>query len=453
MNDLQAIFAVIEMLHRSEKLELIKTFIEGIKDIIPKNASGFDIICFAYYKAKDYKKAIHYGELALGGSSSEEAKAIRYNLGKCYLNANEPIKAKNAFTLVSKTDPTKVDVKLDLAAALFACNQKEDAKELLLELDRDSWKLDPRDEKAVQFNLGAHHIRDGNFRLGMSALSLGRQLRIWGSYTHNFPIPEWTGDTDVGKHVLIVGEGGIGDELINARFVKHFNDRGMKASFASCQNLANVLSRMPYEGTQNYKKLTTDIANITDFDYWAPAMNLPKALDLDQEELWYGPYITPSVEHNEKWNKRLTGDFKVGIRWSGNPLYEQDLHRSISLKKLYDVLPKEWTKYSIQKENTEALKDFPDITDLESELSTFEDAIACINNLDVLITSCTSVAHAAAALGKRVFILTPIMDYYLWAEGKSTSAWYGDNVTLVRQTQPKNWDSAFIELQDLLQQI
>ena len=45
------------------------------------------------------------------------------------------------------------------------------------------------------------------------------------------------------------------------------------------------------------------------------------------------------------------------------------------------------------------------------------------------------------------------MDYYLWAEGKSTSAWYGDNVTLVRQTQPQNWDSAFIELQALLQQI
>lgn len=453
MNDIQALHSIIEMLHRSEKLELIKTLMEGIKDIIPKNAVGFDILCFAYYKAKDYKKAIYFGELALGGASPEEAKAIRYNLGKCYLNANEAVKAKNAFSIVSNLDTSKVDIKLDLAAALFACNQKDEAKKLLLELDRDSWKLDPKDEKAVQFNLGVHHIRDGDFRLGMQALSLGRQLRIWGSYTHNFPIPEWTGENAPGKHVLIVGEGGIGDEIINARFVKHFNDRGMDASFASCQNLAGVFSRMPFEVTLNYKKLTTDIYNITDFDYWAPAMNLPKALDLDQEDLWYGPYITPNPIHNDKWKERLTGNFKVGMRWSGNPLYEQDLHRSISLEKLNQVIPQDWVRYSIQKENTEILNDYPNITNLESELETFEDAIACINNLDILITSCTSVAHAAAALGKRVFILTPIMDYYLWAEGKETSAWYGDNVTLIRQTEPKNWDSAFIELKDYLDRI
>ena len=451
--DIQALFKIIDVLQRSEKLTFLKTFIENLLDIIPRNAVGFDVISYAYYKAKDYKNAIKYGELALGGSSPEEALAIRYNLGKCYLNANEPIKSRNAFKIVSDLQPSKIDVKLDLAAALYACNQKDEAKELLLMLDENGWQLDTRDEQAVQFNLGTHYIRDGNFKKGMEHLSIGRKLRIWGSYSHNFPIPEWDGKAEEGKHVLIVGEGGIGDEIINARFVRNINNMGMKASFASCQKLSTVFSRMPFEKTQNYIKFTTDIPNISEFDYWTPAMNLPKTLGVDIDDLYAGPYLTADPAYNSKWAARLTGEFKVGIRWSGNPLYEQDLHRSISLEEVYKVLPANWTKYSIQKENTEVLTNFPDITNLESELETFEDAIACINNLDVVVTSCTSVAHAAAALGKRVFIMVPIMDYYVWGENKSTSSWYGDNVTLIRQTKPKSWASAYVELKDALSKL
>lgn len=451
--DIQALFTVIDILHRTGKLTFLKTFIESLLDIIPRNATGFDLICYAYYKAKDYTNAIKYGELALGGASTEEALAIRYNLGKCYLNANEPLKSRNAFQIVSNLQPEKIDIKIDLAAALYACNQKDEANAVLLELDENGWKLQSKDEAAVQFNLGTHYIRDGNFKKGMEYLSIGRKLRIWGSYSHKFPIPEWDGATYNGKHILIVGEGGIGDEIINARFVKHINQRGMKASFASCQQLDNVLSRLPFEKTQNYVKFTTDIKDIADYDFWTPAMNLPCMLKIDSNELWTGSYLSADPVYDEKWKSRLTGNFKVGLRWSGNPLYEQDLYRSISLGEVYKILPAEWTKYSIQKENTAILKSYPDVVDLEDELVTFEDALGCINNLDVLITSCTSVAHAAAALGKRVFVMVPIMDYYVWGEGKSTSSWYGDNVTIIRQTVPKNWDSAYIELSEELRKL
>lgn len=453
MNDIQCLHQVVDILHRSEKLSLIKTFVEGIVDIIPKNATGFDFLSYAHYKSKDYKNAVKYGELALGGSSAEEALAIRYNLGKCYLNANEPVKARNCFDIVSKLQSDKADVKLDLAAAMYSCNQKDDAKNVLLELDKEGWRLDTRDEIAVRFNLGTHYIRQGDFKKGMELLSLGRQLRIWGAYSHKFPIPEWDGSTNTGKHILIIGEGGIGDEIINARFVKHINDRGMQASFASCHNMSSIFGRMAYVKTQDYKKFTTDISDITEYDYWAPAMNLPKILGIDSDELWNGPYLFVDPEYNNKWKTRLTGDLKIGLRWSGNPMYEQDLFRSLSLEKLNEIIPSKYTKYSIQKDNTEDLANFSNIVDLEDELTTFEDALACINNLDVLVTSCTSVAHAAAALGKRVVIMVPIMDYYVWGEGKSTSSWYGDNVTIIRQQTPKTWDSAYLELAKYLENL
>lgn len=449
MNDIQAIHRIIDLYNRLDDQKSLKAFIESIMHVFPADAVSLDTVCYAYYKAKDYPKAIAFGERALGAASANESLAIRYNLGKCYLNGNMPIKARNAFALVAQQDTSKVDIKLDLAAALYACNQKDEAYKLLLELDKDT-TIDPKNALAVDFNLGTHYIREGDFKKGMEYLSIGRKLRIWGSYTHKFPIPEWQGEAVEGKHILIVGEGGIGDELINARFVHHIRALGMKASFASCQNLASVLKRMPFEQTLNYRKFTTDIPNIAEFDYWTPAMNLPKTLGVDIDGLWHGPYISSDSTYNTKWADRLKGDFKVGLRWSGNPLYEQDLHRSIPLEKINALLPTDWTKYSIQKENTDVLTNFPDIIDLENELETFEDAIACINNLDLVITSCTSVAHAASALGKKVVIMVPIMDYYVWGEGKSKSSWYGDNVTLIRQDTPGSWDSAISKLKEYI---
>lgn len=451
MDDIQAIFRIIDLYNRLDNQKGIKSFIESIMHVLPADAIGLDLICYAYYKAKDYKTAISFGEKALGAASGAASTSIRYNLGKCYLNGNQPLKARNAFKLVADMS-NQTDVKLDLAAAMYACNQKEEAFELLLGLDKDE-TLDEKNALAVDFNLGSHYIRHGEFKKGMEYLSIGRKLRIWGSYTHKFPIPEWDGKTHIGKHILIVGEGGIGDELINSRFVHHINKLGMKASFASCQNLDSILARMPYENTLNYKKFTTDISNIMEYDYWTPAMNLPKTLGVDSHELWNGPYVSVDPVYDSKWNEILTGDFKVGLRWSGNPLYEQDLHRSIPLKCVYDTLPKEWSKYSIQKENTEILSEFDDIVDLEDKLETFEDALACINNLDLVITSCTSVAHAAAAMGKKVVVMVPIMDYYVWGEGKDTSSWYGDSVKLIRQGTPGSWDSAIHKLKDYINSI
>ena len=453
MNELEAFYRIADLYARVDKHEKLKAFVQDFIDILPKNTAGFDVLCYCYYKAKDYKNAIYYGEMALGASTGDAADAIRFNLGKCYLNANEPYKSRNCFDILCKLHPERLDIKLDLAAALFACNQKDEAKELLIRLDEESWKFDKREESAIRFNLAAYLFKDGDFKLGMKYLSLGRQLRVFGADTHNYPIPKWDGSTNTGKHILIVGEGGIGDEIINARFVKHITDRGMKASFASCQGMASVFSKLPFETTQNYTKFTTDIKNIIDYDYWTPAMSLPEVLDLSAPDLWYGPYLLPDDKHNIKWANRLTGEVKVGLRWSGNPLYEQDLHRSISLEQLYDIVPSKWTKYSIQKENTAILAQYPDITNLENELETFDDTIACLSNLDIVITSCTSVAHAAAALDKKVFLMVPIMEYYTWAEGREQSSWYGENLTIIRQSTPKNWDSAYATLREKIQDL
>jgi ADP-heptose:LPS heptosyltransferase len=139
------------------------------------------------------------------------------------------------------------------------------------------------------------------------------------------------------------------------------------------------------------------------------------------------------------------------LRWQGNPEYDQDLHRSIPLKEIVDVLPKNMSLYSVQRDNgLEELEPFNYITDLSSKLETFNDLFACINNLDLIITSCTSVAHIAAAMGKEVIVIVPISCYYVWCQPSTITLWYGTNVTVLYQKTPRSWKEPLQELKLLL---
>jgi ADP-heptose:LPS heptosyltransferase len=98
----------------------------------------------------------------------------------------------------------------------------------------------------------------------------------------------------------------------------------------------------------------------------------------------------------------------------------------------------------------EEIVDFPNITDFSNGLLTIEDTFALISNLDLVITSCTSVAHMAASQGKRTLIFIPISAYYTWSHSGKQSPWYGDHVTLLRQQKPRTWHEPMAELREIL---
>jgi hypothetical protein len=76
-----------------------------------------------------------------------------------------------------------------------------------------------------------------------------------------------------------------------------------------------------------------------------------------------------------------------------------------------------------------------------------------MENLDLVITSCTSVAHIAAAMGKETWITPPILPYHTWAyDAPNTNKTpYYDCVTLFRQKTPNIWNDTFSELYSALE--
>ena len=454
---MEYIRATVEFLTKTEQYDLAWKLLDAVEKYVPLHTEGLDLLCHSNYMAKRYLKAIEFGELALGSTLDGKIKnSIRFNLSKCYNFANYPEKANRSLKRNIDLNPEDVDSILDYAVSLYAMNRKDEAEKYLRMIE-DSDRFDERNRLAIKFNLGVHELRGGNLYKGLKNLSLGRKLRIWGSYTHKFPIPEFVEGMDItGKRVLLIGEGGIGDEVINCRFAKNIIALGGRPSWASAHGLSDIMSQTGlFEIAINYKNYTTDIPTITQYDFWTPGMNLPLNVGLQNfSDLWTGKYLNTDPAYDKKWKEKISSDkIKVGIRWSGNPLYEQDLHRTLPLDKLQATFdPEQYQLYSFQKDAiAEQVKQYPHIIDLNEELECWNDTLSALSNMDFIVSSCTSIGHVAGALDLKTYVLSPIMNYYTWAQEIEHPSWYGKNFTLISQKSTRDWDEAFARLKELIE--
>jgi len=63
---------------------------------------------------------------------------------------------------------------------------------------------------------------------------------------------------------------------------------------------------------------------------------------------------------------------------------------------------------------------------------------AALLQMDLVITSCTSIAHLAGALGVPCWVMLCYDAYWPWLIDRVDSPWY-PNTRLFRQTVPDNW--------------
>jgi ADP-heptose:LPS heptosyltransferase len=77
------------------------------------------------------------------------------------------------------------------------------------------------------------------------------------------------------------------------------------------------------------------------------------------------------------------------------------------------------------------------------------DTAAIMKNLNLVVTSDTSVAHLAGALGVRVWVALPFVPDWRWMLDRGDSPWY-PTMRLFRQQKPGDWTGLFEEIERAL---
>lgn len=422
----------VEFMLSKEHHETAIAIARSCSSLLPQNLEVMDMLASTLYKTRRYDEAL---PLALEITSKISwDHGARFNASKCLYRVGRVADAEAMIREGLRLSPSFIDGKLDLALYLSAQGKNDEAFSLLKELEN----LMPGDPRVI-FNLGWYALRHGDFKDGMRRLGVGREIAVWGSRTLRMPRPMWNGEDPQGQTLLIVSEGGIGDEMISARFAKHLRDRGAKVILACSEKLISLMSRMdgPHRVIRHQEMYTTF------FNYWVPGMDAARLCNIDYETIPNDTYLSSNPTYVEKWKAIIedSSELRIGIRWQGNPEFEYDQLRTVPAHLLFRLADQPNVKvFSLQRdEGAEAIEGETRVKDLSRQLVTWEDTAAAIERIDLLITSCTAIAHLAAAMGKPTWIIIPTMPYYLWAYAGPKSHWY-KTVTLFRQTKYDSWN-------------
>lgn len=295
------------------------------------------------------------------------------------------------------------------------------------------------------FNRGWFLLQQNRYKEGCQLLENGRFIKVYGSPPLKTTAPLYNPEEhDVkGKSIIISLEGGYGDEMIHARFATSFKNLGAENVYlAADPSLHSLLERI--EGVT--KCITRAESHTVHHDFWVPGFSAGWLSGHTFDDFPGKPYLTAKPESVEMWKTVFnTEKKKVGIRWAGNPKFEHQQFRKFPEKfmtqlKEYDGLQ----VYSLQRDNN--IIDLPQgIIDLQHLLISWEDTAAAIMNLDLVITSCTSIAHLSAALGKETWVMVPILPYHTWTLNApySTTSPYYETARLFRQEKKGEWNVPF----------
>ena len=286
-----------------------------------------DQLAYQFFQSKMYKQAHTQSEITL--SLEPLNKGVRFNTAKCAYYANEYWKALEHINVCLMLDPNDENAKRELALYLPWVGSKREAKKIINEL--------PKDDRTL-FNMGWYHLMDGNFLEGMICLNHGRKINCWGTKDIQMPTPEWMGERG---RVFVINEGGYGDEIIFARFLKDVKDLNCKVYVKSSPEMRSIFSRM------DCVEHVTSTSMYPEHDYWVGSMALP--VKLGSSDVSGEPYIEPCPIHVRKWKEKLDlEDFNIGIRWEGGQLFEHDQRRTLPINELVTAIGSYGKLFSLQ---------------------------------------------------------------------------------------------------------
>jgi Tfp pilus assembly protein PilF len=274
-------------------------------------------------------------------------------------------------------------------------------------------------------------------------------------YRADFPdLPgrPWDGTGASGQTILVRAEQGSGDVIQFARYLPLIREMGGNPVLACAASLVPLMQSMP--GV----RAVCASDNLPSYDSWIDQISLPLVFGTTLDTIpCANAYLFADPARARTWRDRLRaechdgprqdGQRKVGIAFAGNRQHPADRRRSIPAD--LDVKLPEIPGLSYVNLRHGGPAFSLGLPDLTPGMTDYAETAALIENLDLVVTVDTSVAHLAGALGKPVWILLPHAPDWRWMLGRSDSPWY-PSVRLFRQPAAGDWTSVLAEVMQAL---
>ncbi|MCE5335891.1 MAG: tetratricopeptide repeat-containing glycosyltransferase family protein [Desulfobacteraceae bacterium] len=253
--------------------------------------------------------------------------------------------------------------------------------------------------------------------------------------------PVWRGrESLAGKTVLLWAEQGFGDTIQFLRYVPLVAAKAQRVILRMTPPLMTLSASL--KGSIEIVPLN---GALPPHDFHCPLLSLPLAFGTTLDTIPSGAaYLRPPRGRVHAWRTRLgpRSRFRVGIAWAGRRREPLNLTRDMTLETLRPLTDLDIDLISLQKLVPEGdrsvLESMRRVHGPAGDLRDFAETAALIENLDLVLSVDTGVAHLAGALGKPVWVMLRQSGEWRWLLGRGDSPWY-PTMRLFRQEIRGDW--------------
>ncbi len=419
----------------------------GYREVLATDRENIDALHFlgviAYQRA-EYEQAAALIAQAL---SANDANAPAHNnLGNVLVDQGKLDEAAACYQRALALQPGYVDAHVNLGGVFKSLGRLAEAEASY----REALRIRPESAQA-RFGQALLKLLRGEYAAGLAlyesrfeedavvgdASARTRMKELMGA-------PRWRGESLSGKRLLVWTEQGLGDNIMAMRFLPLLKNRRAQHLVVYCDP---ALARIVQGVSPVDKVVTRDLPiPFGEFDFHCPMMSLPLAFDTRVETIPNDiPYLFVPSGLKKEWAGKLAGTagLKVGLAWAGSKTFARDRLRSIRLERFSPMFGIPDVKFiSLQKDEAAAQirESGLEVLDWMDECGDVLDTAALIEQLDLVVSVDTGMAHLAGALGKPVWLLNRHESEWRWMLDRKDSPWY-PTMRIFRQRDRGDWDA------------
>lgn len=340
-------------------------------------------------------------------------------------------------------DPRDPTAHYNVGSALVSLGRIDDAIQEL----RQAIALRP-DFPEGHFTLAQCLLMTGQFAPGWDEYEWRWKLGeyAWAKVYRDSPVKLWNGEPLAGRSILIHAEQGLGDTIQFIRYLPRVVALAAKVVLVVHPQLRHLLrdvEGVTLMGLDERQPLC---------DFYCPLLSLPRLFATRVDSIPAPiPYLRADPAAIAHWQARLGDGLKVGIAWQGKPGTVVDRGRSVDVASFAPLARIPGVRLiSLQKnQGTEQLAGLPpDMRidtlgpDFDAGPAAFRDTAAVMTLVDLVITTDTSVAHLAGALGRPTWVVLKFAADWRWLRQTERSPWY-PTMRLFRQAATGAWNPVF----------